>query len=92
MIQGLINTFGVNIVSLFNRVSVWWHLTGVTVIVILLFIAPHSHSHQSGSFLFGSGGYDAFKGLSGFAVPFYIFLLGLLVAQYTFTGYDAWPT
>jgi amino acid transporter len=61
----------------------------VAVIVVLLFIAPHSHSHQSGSFLFGSQGFDAFKGLSGFAVPFYVFLLGLLVAQYTFTGYDA---
>jgi len=57
--------------------------------LVLLFIAPHSHSHQSGSFLFGSGGFDAFKGLSGFSVPFYVFLLGLLVAQYTFTGYDA---
>jgi amino acid transporter len=89
LIQGLINTFGVNIVALFNKVSVWWHLTGVAVIVILLFIAPHSHSHQGGSFLFGSGGFDAFKGLSGFTVPFYVFLLGLLVAQYTFTGYDA---
>src|ERR1039457_3551034 len=89
LIQGLINTFGVNIVSLFNRVSVWWHLTGVAVIVLLLFIAPHSHSHQSAGFLFGSAGFDAFRGLSGFSVPFYVFLLGLLVAQYTFTGYDA---
>ena len=89
LIQGMINTFGVNIVALFNKVSVWWHLTGVAVIVLLLFIAPHSHSHQSGSFLFGSGGFDAFRGLSGFSVPFYVFLLGLLVAQYTFTGYDA---
>ncbi len=89
LIQGLINTFGVNIVALFNKVSVWWHLVGVAVIVVLLFIAPHSHSHQGGSFLFGSGGFDAFKGLSGFEVPFYVFLLGLLVAQYTFTGYDA---
>jgi amino acid transporter len=89
LIQGLINTFGVNIVALFNKVSVWWHLVGVAVIVVLLFIAPHSHSHQSGSFLFGAGGFDAFRGLSGFSVPFYVFLLGLLVAQYTFTGYDA---
>ena len=61
----------------------------VRIVVALLFIAPHSHSHQSGSFLFGSGGFDAFRGLSGFSVPFYVFLLGLLVAQYTFTGYDA---
>ena len=89
LIQGMINTFGVNIVSLVNRVSVWWHLLGVAIIVILLYVAPHSHSHQSGGFLFGATGFDAFKGLSGFSTPFYVFLLGLLVAQYTFTGYDA---
>ncbi|MFI5036255.1 MAG: amino acid permease [Acidimicrobiales bacterium] len=89
LIQGMINTFGVNIVSLINRVSVWWHLLGVAIIVILLYVAPHSHSHQSGGFLFGATGFDAFKGLSGFSAPFYVFLLGLLVAQYTFTGYDA---
>ena len=39
--------------------------------------------------MFGSAGWDAFAGLSGFAVPFYVFLVGLLNAQYTFTGYDA---
>jgi amino acid transporter len=88
-LQGVINTFGVNIVSLFNRVSVWWHLVGVAVIVTLLFIAPSSHEHQSVSFLFGSKGWHAFGGMSGFSAPFYVFLLGLLVAQYTFTGYDA---
>ena len=87
--QGVINTFGVNIVSLFNRISVWWHLLGVGVIVLLLFIAPSSHEHQSASFIFGSKGWHAFGGMSGFSAPFYVFLLGLLVAQYTFTGYDA---
>ncbi len=40
-------------------------------------------------FLFGSTGWHAFAGLSGFSLPFYIFLVGLLNAQYTFTGYDA---
>lgn len=89
LIQGLINTFGVDIVALFNKISVWWHLVGVAVIVILLFIAPHSHSHQSMGFLFGSSGYHAFGGLSGFKAPIYVLMLGLLVAQYTFTGYDA---
>jgi amino acid permease (GABA permease) len=89
LIQGLLNTFGVNVVALLNKISVWWHLLGVAIIVLLLFIAPHSHSHQSAGFLFGSTGWHAFSGLSGFSAPFYVFLLGLLVAQYTFTGYDA---
>ncbi len=89
VLQGLLNTFGVKLVALLNNVSVWWHLVGVALIVGILFAAPSSHSHQSASFLFGNAGWHAFSGLSGFSIPFYVFLVGLLNAQYTFTGYDA---
>jgi amino acid permease (GABA permease) len=88
-ISGLLNTFGVKVVSLINNVSVWWHLLGVAIIVFVLYAAPSSHSHQSVSFLFGHSGWHDFAGLSGFSIPFYVFLIGLLNAQYTFTGYDA---
>ncbi len=87
--QGLLNTFGIRLVALLNNVSVWWHLAGVAIIVAILYGAPSSHSHQSASFLFGSSGWHAFAGLSGYSIPFYVFLIGLLNAQYTFTGYDA---
>jgi amino acid transporter len=87
--QGLLNTFSVKLVALLNDISVWWHVIGVLVILVLLIWAPHSNSHQSASFLFGSQGWNAFKGLSGFTFGFYVFLIGLLNAQYTFTGYDA---
>jgi amino acid transporter len=88
-IQGLLNTFGVRLVALLNDVSVYWHLVGVAIIFILLFWAPSSGSHQTAGFLFGSAGWNAFKGLSGFSLPLYVVLIGLLNAQYTFTGYDA---
>lgn len=88
-LQGLLNTFSVRLVALLNDVSVYWHLVGVAVIVIALFWAPTSHMHQSTSFVFGSEGWNTFKGLSGFYMPIYVFLLGLLNAQYTYTGYDA---
>ena len=87
--QGLLNTFGIKLVALLNNVSVWWHLFGVALIVSILFAAPTSHSHQSLGFLFGHAGWHAFSGLSGLSIPFYVFLVGLLNAQYTFTGYDA---
>ena len=88
-IQGLLNTFSVRLVALLNDVSVYWHLIGVAIIFVLLFWAPSSGSHQTVGFLFGSEGWQAFEGLSGFSIPLYIFLIGLLNAQYTFTGYDA---
>ena len=82
-VHGLLNQFGIRLVALLNDVSVWWHIFGVLIIVGVLAFAP-SH-HQSASFVFG----HFFNG-TGLVVPtFYIVLIGLLLAQYTFTGYDA---
>ena len=49
-LHGLLNTFGVGLVALLNDISVWWHLVGVPIIVVVLFFVP-SH-HQSVSFVF----------------------------------------
>lgn len=81
-IHGLLNTFGVRLVALLNDVSVWWHIVGVLVIVGALTVIP-AH-HQSPSFVF-----TKLVNNTGFGSVFYVFLLGLLLAQYTFTGYDA---
>ena len=71
-VQGLLNTFSVRLVALLNDVSVYWHLVGVAIIFVLLFWAPESGSHQSIGFLFGSEGWKAFEGLSGFTIPLYV--------------------
>jgi amino acid permease (GABA permease) len=84
-LHGLLNTFGVALVALLNDISVWWHLIGVVIIVISLFF--FGSQHQSAAFTF-----TKFVNNTGFSfggVPIYVFLIGLLVAQYTFTGYDA---
>jgi amino acid transporter len=82
IVHGLLNTFGVRVVAFLSDVSVWWHLLGVAIIAAVLAFAP-SH-HAPASFVF-----TKFINLSGFhAVP-YVFFIGLLMAQYTFTGYDA---
>ena len=82
-VHGMLNQFGIRLVALLNDISVWWHLLGVLIIVAVLAFVP-SH-HQSASFVFGH-----FNNGTGLVVPsFYIVLIGLLLAQYTFTGYDA---
>jgi amino acid permease (GABA permease) len=82
-VHGLLNQFGIRLVALLNDISVWWHILGVLIIVAVLAFVP-SH-HQSASFVFGH-----FYNGTGLVVPtFYIVLIGLLLAQYTFTGYDA---
>jgi amino acid permease (GABA permease) len=82
LLHGLLNTFNVRLVAILNQVSVWWHLLGVLVIVGVLAIAPAKH--QSASFVFGH-----FVNTTGWSSGIYVALLGLLLAQYTFTGYDA---
>ncbi|WP_042365720.1 amino acid permease [Streptacidiphilus neutrinimicus] len=82
LLHGALNTFGVRLVALLNSVSVWWHVGGVLVIVGALIVVP-SH-HQSAGFVFGH-----FVNGTGFHSGLYVGLLSLLVAQYTFTGYDA---
>jgi amino acid permease (GABA permease) len=84
-VHGLINTFGVTLVALLNDISVWWHIAGVIIIVGVLFL--FSKYHQSPSYVF-----TKFVNLTGFGfsgASIYVFLTGLLLAQYTFTGYDA---
>ncbi|MCM2576345.1 amino acid permease [Streptomyces meridianus] len=76
------NLFGVRLVSILNSVSVWWHLAGVTLIVGLLWLVPTQH--QSAEFVF-----TEFVNDTGWSNPFYVAAIGLLLAQYTFCGYDA---
>jgi amino acid permease (GABA permease) len=82
VLHGLLNTFGVKLVALLNDISVWWHVVGVLVIVgFLAFLPDH---HQSASYVFGH-----FVNNTGWGSGLYVALLGLLLAQYTLTGYDA---
>ncbi len=40
VIHALLNTFGVNLVSLLSTISAWWHVVGVLIIVAALWILP----------------------------------------------------
>ena len=97
-IHGLLNTFGVSLVALFNSVSVWWHVIGVAVVVAVLVIVPDEHTSLGSIFSFSStangDNVPGFINGSGFtsgifSSTWYIFLIGMLLAQYTLTGYDA---
>jgi amino acid transporter len=82
LLHGLLNSAGVRLVNVLNSISVWWQLIGVAVIVGALTIAPARH--QSPSFVFAH-----FHNDTGFSSPVYVWLVGSLVAGYTFCGYDA---
>jgi len=84
--HGLLNTFGVGLVKFLADVSVWWHVVGATVIIVILFAVPSSDS------VAGLGSIFDFENLTGWSFGgsgVYVFLIGLLIAQYTITGFDA---
>src|SRR5690242_6819482 len=89
ILHGLLNTFGVRVVALLNDVSVWWHVFGVLLIVAVLIAIPDHH--QSVSFVFTKELNESGFSGSSFADPLFwmVFGIGLLMAQYTFTGFDA---
>jgi amino acid transporter len=81
----LTNVFSSHLVSIFNGISVWWHVIGVAVIVVILIAVP-SH-HASLSYVFGHRA--NVSGFSGHMYWFYVLPLGFLLTMYTITGYDA---
>ncbi|KAF9039295.1 APC amino acid permease [Panaeolus papilionaceus] len=88
--QGLTNTFGVSLLHYLNNISVWWHAVGTfSLVVAILAKAP---THQSGSFVFrqfiDNTGADGF-GWGDRASHVYVVVVGILMAQYTLTGFDA---
>ena len=97
-VHGLMNTFGIRLVALLNDVSVWWHVAGVLVIFAILFAVPDRHT--SFGTIYGLSQHPAKGEVAGFingtgftnglfGSTLYVFVIGLLLAQYTLTGYDA---
>src|SRR6266567_2358568 len=82
-VHGLLNQFGIRLVALLNDISVWWHITGVLIIVAVLAFAPSHHLPAKTVFTGLNNGTGLGLGW------WYIVPVGLLLAQYTFTGYDA---
>jgi amino acid transporter len=80
VLQGLANTYTVQLVAVLNRISVWWLLIGLVVIVSALIVMPDHH--QSTSFV------THFVNNTGFTNGLYGGMLGLLVTSWTFTGFD----
>lgn len=87
-LHALLNIFGVRIVAYLNDLSVWWHIVGVILIgggvVLAALLHPNPPLNSAGVLFSVDPKYNG----TGFPT-WYAFLLGLLLAQYTYTGYDA---
>jgi len=86
VLLALVNIFSSHLVALFSSISVWWHVFGVAVVILILILIPDRH--QSVSFVFTEQ-----INLNGYSDSLFwilVFPLGMVyVGMYTLTGYDA---
>jgi amino acid permease (GABA permease) len=83
--HGLVNTFGVKILRYLNNVSIVLHSLGVfSYAVAILAKAP---THQPAKFVFAT--FNDATGWASEASPAYVACIGILMSQYTITGFDA---
>ena len=99
-IQLALNIAGINLVAMLNQVSVWWHIAIVAIVVVFIFLT--GKPDQSGLSLFQIQPLDqggswnnnlGFINLQYGAATSYplilAFFFSLLLANWTYTGYDA---
>lgn len=82
LLHGILNHVGIKIVARLNDFSAWYHMVVVAILVVSLAFFTKS-GLQPVEYLFQVGQTFSDK-------PYFLaFLIGLLQAQWTFTGYDA---
>ncbi|KAG0303977.1 hypothetical protein BGZ98_006072 [Dissophora globulifera] len=82
ILHGIVNSLAIRLNGIFNVMSVWWHVIGtVLIVVVVLATTPEK---QPASFVF-----TEWQNNTGWSSGFYVFMLGLLQSQYTLSGYDS---
>ncbi|KAL9096295.1 MAG: hypothetical protein Q9165_001292 [Trypethelium subeluteriae] len=89
--HGLLNSFGVHLLKYFNNSSILLHSLGVGSFAIAVVAAAPKHQSAHAVFQhFNDGtGVDGAPGWSVRASPAYVAICGILLSQYTITGFDA---
>ena len=82
----VLNTFSSQVQAALNNISVWWHVFGAVLIILILAVMPAHHQNLTWIFTTQINN-------SGFAggATYWLFVLplGFLLTQYTITGFDA---
>ncbi len=102
LLTALVNIFSSHLLAIFNNISVWWHVIGASVVIIILvFFLKEGASHWDIGNVFTGRVNNTFglygstdgsvngPGSGGPGFWFYVLPLGFLLTQYTITGYDA---
>jgi amino acid transporter len=90
VLAAIVNIFSSHLLSIFNNISVWWHVFGAAAIILILVFLPHHHASVSSVFTSRVNNTGFFNGKTGgIGFLFIVLPIGALLTQYTITGYDA---
>ncbi|RVX12720.1 Amino-acid permease BAT1 [Vitis vinifera] len=84
LMHAILNSLPISVLSFFGQLAAAWNIVGVFVLMILIPLVATERA--SAKFVFTYFNTDSAEGINSKA---YIFVLGLLMSQYTLTGYDA---
>ncbi|XP_043696295.1 amino-acid permease BAT1 homolog [Telopea speciosissima] len=84
LVHAIINSLSISFLSFFGQLAAAWNILGVFVLMIL--IPTVATEKASANFVFTHFNTDNGQGINS---KVYIFVIGLLMSQYTLTGYDA---
>lgn len=90
VLAALANIFSSHLLAVVNNISVWWHVAGAALIILVLIFVPDHHNSIGWVFSerINNSGYDD-GSTSGMMFWFLVLPLGFLLTQYTITGFDA---
>jgi amino acid transporter len=88
-LSATVNIFSSHLLAVINNVSVWWHVAGAAIVILILFLVPEHHASFGDVFaktINNSGIFGADKGAGWI---FFVLPISAILTQYTITGYDA---
>jgi amino acid transporter len=85
VLAAVMNIFRSHLLAVVNNISVWWHVAGAAIVILVLIFIPDTH--QSVNFVFTERINNS--GFSNNSYWFLVLPLGFLLTQYTITGFDA---
>jgi amino acid transporter len=90
VLAAVANIFGGHLMAVINNISVWWHVAGAAVVIGILAFVPKTHQAISWVFTtkINNSGFDG-GAIGDVKFWFLVLPLGLLLTQYTITGFDA---
>ena len=89
-LAALVNIFSSQLLAALNNISVWWHVFGAALVVLILAFAPKHHASLSDVFTSTVNNTGFFGGrTTGLGFWLGVVPLSVILTQYTITGYDA---